>query len=134
MLQITKASEVVPMSLYLKGRFFHGGQFTEKPSSCCSTSSPWSGRTLALVLDTLLWFSLMSCWVLHSTIVLCLWMSLEGVKWKLKRWNEVLIKGFCEWQCVFCVLWGWWKKDDLLCGLRVKIVILMNIEKEKKEC
>ena len=33
MLQITKAREVVPMSLYLSGRFFHGGRVQLEPTS-----------------------------------------------------------------------------------------------------
>lgn len=38
MLQITKAREVAPMSLYLSGMFFHGGQFCSIPVSVLRAS------------------------------------------------------------------------------------------------
>lgn len=40
MLQTTKASAVAPISLYLWGMFFHGGQFQSKPISVEPPSSP----------------------------------------------------------------------------------------------
>ena len=47
MLQITKASEVVPISVYLWGIFFHGGQFQLKPTSSDRTPSPETGPRLS---------------------------------------------------------------------------------------
>lgn len=41
MLQMTKAREVAPMSLYLSGIFFHGGQFCSVPRA--SESEPGFG-------------------------------------------------------------------------------------------
>ena len=129
MLQITKANEVVPMSLYLWGRFFQGGQFQDKVSCCFSISSTWrSVRTLAfaLAMDTL-WVSLAFCWELETILSLRVW--LDGERWKWKRWNEVvLVKGVWE-----LALWVCEKKQELS-GLSVSLAMLVKIGYSSCSC
>lgn len=61
-LQITKASDVVPMSLYLWARLFHGGHFQSKPTSSPKEDETWpessGSRTRTRGTASLLTFSL----------------------------------------------------------------------------
>ena len=78
MLHTTNASEVVPISLYLWGRSFHGGQFQLNSSaswdlpSAPSSSSEFATWTPLIAPPSTLWLSLSFwfSWTLHKTLAL----------------------------------------------------------------
>lgn len=126
MLQITKASEVVPMSLYLWGIFFQGGQSKSKPNSPDPLSWPdspseseaeaeparWTlspGRPLTVLLSLTLSFSLMLQKTLNSKL------CFGGKRSKRRRPSEG-----CENELV------WWEKRYELSALRVSLAIWVS--------
>ena len=145
MLQITKASEVVPMSLYLWGIFFHGGQTKSKPASLdplsqpkptflssSSTSTPLTNPPLpaqTFSLSSLIFsFSL----ILHKNFNFNRYFEELNCKWRFFR--EVLFKTIelCE------VLVLWKRKQKLLSNLRLNFAIsgfccLGMFEKKRRE-
>lgn len=107
MLQITKASEVVPMSLYLRGMFFHGGQFQSKPTSPDPLSRPespsepeparWTlstGTPFSLLVSLMLSFSLMLQKTLNSNLFF------GGKQSKRRRRNEETKDEGCDCELV----------------------------------